>query len=225
MRQSDAIQLLFKDLRIVTNSLILKDYGLIFEEEMQEYFPFKEAIMDWLTELYSSEKYQNLKADQLCLLYENDHPFLFIRDLAHMNSWRNGFQRKQRQDHITGLMFSENPTMALESTLCLCRPSLVLENQSQWFDFKQAMNNLDSYVSDEWEVQAWKGCAFFYLYFYLTGEGQTPERAEVIQLIEPYREAIDYGLYHGDQALRQECGVMTRIFRNNDSMTPVDTLF
>ena len=54
MKQSDAIQFLYKDLKVVTSSLVIPGYVHVFEEELQEYFPFNEAIMEWLTRIYSS---------------------------------------------------------------------------------------------------------------------------------------------------------------------------
>ncbi|MCJ8278035.1 MAG: hypothetical protein HRT44_12835, partial [Bdellovibrionales bacterium] len=129
MKQPDAIQYLYSDLKVVTSELVMPGYVHIFEEEIQDYFPFNEAIMEWLTRLYNSEKYSFLDEEKLCLHFEKDHPFLFVRDLAHMNSWRREFIRKDRRDHITGLMFSGNPIFALEATLCLCRPSRIKDEQ------------------------------------------------------------------------------------------------
>lgn len=225
MKQSDAIQYLYRDLKVVTSSLVLSGYSYIFEEELQEYFPFSESIMEWLTGLYSSEKYSQLDPEKLCLYFEKDHPFLFVRDLAYMNSWRADFHRKERRDHITGLMFSGNPAFALESTLCLCRPSQIKLEQGSWFDFKQAMTNLDAEVDGGWEVDAWKACAYFYLFFYLTEQGQPIQRAELMEVIDPYLPLIEKGCHSENQSLRQECGIITRIFRNDRNSLATDAIF
>ncbi len=224
MKQSDAVQFLFRDLKVVSTDLTLNHYEQVFEEEMQDYFPFNEAIMDWLQELYRSEKYISFDENKLSLYFEKDHPFLFIRDLAHMNCWNMGYHRKDRRDHITGLMFSGNPSFALEATLCLCRPSLVDEKQSQWFDFKQAMTNLELANPSSMDEQAWKACALFYLYFHLSEDGQSVSRQDLIDLLDPYRETIEIALYEGDEALRQECGRITQLIRYRDNSTLMDGL-
>ena len=107
MKQSDAVQFLYRDLKVATSNLVLENYDQVFEEEMREYFPFNDTIMDWLTNLYKSEKYGAFDENKLSLYFEKDHPFLFIRDMAHMNCWNLGYQRADRRDHITGMMFSE----------------------------------------------------------------------------------------------------------------------
>ncbi len=224
MKQSDAIQFLYRDLTVATSNLVLNSYDQVFEEEMQEYFPFNETIMDWLADLYKSEKYSSFDENKLSLYFEKDHPFLFIRDMAHMNCWNLGYQRKDRRDHITGLMFSGNPTYALEATLCLCRPSLINDKQSQWFDFKQAMTNLELTPATDLDAQAWKACGLFYLYFHLSGEGQNINREELLELLSPYMEAIEIAMYEGSEELRQECGRITRMVRFQDSQTLMDGL-
>ena len=191
---------------------------------MREYFPFNDVIMDWLTRLYKSEKYTSFDENKLSLYFEKDHPFLFMRDLAHMNSWNLGYHRKDRRDHITGLMFSENPSFALESTLCLCSPSLVDQEQSQWFDFKQAMTNIELCSNSSLDEQAWKACSLFYLYFHLSDEGQSISRQDLIDLLEPYRETLEIALYEGDQALRQECGIVTQLIRGKSNFSLTDGL-
>lgn len=221
MKQSDAIQFLFRDLQVVTSHLVMPSYELVFEEEMNEYFPFNDTIMEWLTKLYKSEKYSAFDENKLSLYFEKEHPFLFIRDLAHLNSWNLGYRRKDRQDHITGLMFSENHQYSLEATFCLCRPSLVTEPTSQWFDFKQAMNILEFTPKDDVLAQAWKACALYYLYFQLS-DGQPIKRDEIFELVEPYLETIEIALHEGSQSLRQECGRITRSIRCQDSRTLLD---
>lgn len=224
MKQSDAVQFLYRDLKVVTSSLALENYDSVFEEEMREYFPFNETIMDWLTNLYKSEKYGAFDENKLSLYFEKDHPFLFIRDMAHMNCWNLGYKRADRRDHITGLMFSSNPIFALEATLCICRPSLINEKQSTWFDFKQAMTNLETAPTDSVDAQAWKACALFYLYFQLSEDGQSVKREELIELLEPYIETIEIAMYEGSQDLRQECGRITRVIRAEDTQTMLDGL-
>lgn len=222
MKQSDAVQFLYRDLKVVSTDLVLGSYNQVFEEEMQEYFPFSETVMDWLRQLYKSEKYMAFDENKLSLYFEKDHPFLFIRDMAHMNCWNLGYKRADRRDHITGMMFSENRSFALEATLCLCRPSLINETQSQWFDFKQAMTNLELAASSRLDEQAWKACALFYLYFHLSGEGQNIDRMDLLDLLEPYRETIEIAMYEGDQSLRQECGLITSLIRSENSQTLMD---
>ncbi len=222
MKQSDAVQFLFSDLKVVSTHLTLNHYDQVFEDEMREYFPFNETIMDWLTNLYKSEKYSAFDENKLSLYFEKDHPFLFVRDMAHMNCWNMGYQRKDRRDHITGLMFSGNPSFALEATLCLCRPSLVDQEQSQWFDFKQAMTNLELASHSSLDEQAWKACALFYLYFHLSEAGQDISRDDLIDLLEPYRETLEIAIYEGDQFLRQECGLITQLIRQRDNTTLMD---
>lgn len=223
MKQSDAIQFLYRDLQVVTSDLNLESYDVIFEEEMEDYFPFNETIMDWLTKLYQSEKYGAFDEDKLSLYFEKDHPFLFIRDLAHINCWNRGYRRKDRKDHITGLMFSGNPSYALEATLAICRPSLIEESTSQWFDFKQAMANLDYSPQDSVLVQAWKACALYFLYFQLS-QGQPINREELLDLLDPYRESIEIAMYDGNEALRIECGRVTKFLRYDDTKTILDGL-
>ena len=224
MKQSDAVQFLYRDLQVASSHLALSSYDQVFEEEMREYFPFNETIMNWLSELYKSEKYSAFDEDKLSLYFEKDHPFLFVRDMAHMNCWNAGYKRSDRRDHITGLMFSSNPTFALESTLCLCRPSMINEKQSQWFDFKQAMTNLELASTTDLDAQAWKACGLFYLYFHLSDDGQNINREELMDLLEPYMETMEIAMYEGDQALRQECGQVTRMMRFQDSQTMMDGL-
>lgn len=224
MKQSDAVQFLYRDLQIVTSNLSFKDYDLIFEEEMQEYFPFNETIMEWLRKLYASEKYSAFDEHKLSLYYEKDHPFLFIRDLAHMNSWKLGFERQERRDHITGLMFSSNPLYALEATFCLCRPSQIGKEVSSWFDFKQAMTNLEKASPSEWKSQAWKACSMFYLYFHLSQDSDSIDRNDLLELISPYQETLETALIEGGEDLRQECGIITRVVRGQSAQTLLDGL-
>lgn len=224
MKQSGAVQFLYRDLKVVTSRLALENYDSIFEAEMEEYFPFNETIMKWLSELYKSEKYGAFDKNKLSLYFEKDHPFLFIRDMAHMNCWNLGYRRGDRRDHITGLMFSSNPTFALEATLCLCRPSLIDETPSSWFDFKQAMTNLETTAKDNINAQAWKACAMFYLYFQLSQDGQSVSREELLELLEPYLETIEIAILEGNEDLRQECGRITRLIRAQDFQTILDGL-
>lgn len=223
MKQSDAVQFLFRDLKVVTSHLNLSSYEQVFEEEMNEYFPFNETIMEWLTRLYQCEKYSAFDENKLSLYFEKEHPFLFIRDLAHLNCWNLGYKRKDRQDHITGLMFSSNLNYALEATFCLCRPSLVSESTSQWFDFKQAMNILEQAPQNDFNIQAWKACSLYYLYFQLS-EGQTIRRDELFELLEPYIETIEIAIHEGSQSLRQECRRITRAIRYQETRTMLDGL-
>jgi len=224
MKQSDAVQFLYRDLKVVSTHLALDEYDRVFEEEMREYFPFNDTIMEWLQKLYKSEKYGSFDENKLSLYFEKDHPFLFVRDMAHMNCWNMGYKRKDRRDHITGMMFSENPDFALEATLCLCRPSLINEEQSQWFDFKQAMTNLELAPQANHDAQAWKACALFYLYFHLSGSEQSVSREELLELLDPYRETIEIALHEGDEFLRQECGRVTGLMRTQTSQTFMDGL-
>ena len=224
MKQSDAVQFLYRDLKVVTSNLVLDRYDMVFEEEMKEYFPFSDAVMKMLGDLYKSEKYGSFDENKLSLYFEKEHPFLFVRDMAHMNCWNLGYHRKDRRDHITGMMFSENRVVALEATLCLCRPSLIDQTQSQWFDFKQAMTNIEYASPSSLDEQAWKACALYYLYFHLSGDGQNISREELLELIDPYRETIEIALYEGDQVLRQECGRITNFIRNRQTLTLSDRL-
>jgi hypothetical protein len=224
MKQSDAVQFLYRDLQVVTSRLVMDNYDLVFEEEMQEYFPFNDTIMDWLKKLYQSEKYGSFGEKQLSLYYEKEHPFLFIRDLAHINSWNQGYYRKERRDHITGLMFSESRTYALEATYALCKPSMIKEDQSQWFDFKQAMQNLEQAPMSNMDAQAWKACSLFYLYIYLSRDGQEINRQDLIDLLEPYIETLEVALYEGDDTLKQECQLVTQVMRTEDTQTFLDGL-
>lgn len=221
MKQSDAVQFLYRDLKVVTSDLLMDSYDLVFEEEMEEYFPFNANIMEWLGELYKSEKYGAFDESQLSLYYEKEHPFLFIRDLAFMNSWNMGYQRKDRLDHITGLMFSETPTYSVEATLCLCRPSLISEPVSQWFDFKQAMNNLEKIPEDDLFLQAWKACALYYLYFQLS-QGQPIEKNDLNDLLEPYKEAVETARHQGEKELVKECEVIKKFLDSTQLKTTMD---
>ncbi len=223
MKQSDAVQFLYRDLQIVTSHLRVKDYDHLFEEEMREYFPFNDNIMVWLKNLYSSEKYSAFDEEKLSLYYEKEHPFLFIRDLAHMNSWNKGFQSSERKDHITGLMFSSTPQYALEATLCLCRPSLIHLQQSQWFDFKQAMTNLELAAQSDWTQQAWKACALFYLYFHLSDSSDNLFKEELKELVEPYEKTIEMALFEGTPDLKGECLRLSQMLsENTTSKTMLD---
>ncbi len=221
MKQSDAVQFLYRDLKVVTTDLLMDSYAQVFEEEMEEYFPFNSNIMEWLGELYKSEKYGAFSESQLSLYYEKEHPFLFIRDLAFMNSWNMGYRRKDRLDHITGLMFSETPTYSVEATLCLCRPSLIGEPVSQWFDFKQAMNNLEKVPEDDLFLQAWKACALYYLYFQLS-QGQRIEKNDLNDLLEPYTEAIETAWHQGEKELVKECEVIKKFLDSTNLKTTLD---
>lgn len=222
MKQSDAVQFLYRDLQIVSSHLRLKDYDVLFEEEIREYFPFNENIMAWLRGLYAGEKYSAFDEEKLSVYYEKEHPFLFMRDLAHMNNWSAGMNSAERKDHITGLMFSNTPQYALEATLCLCRPSLIHLQQSQWFDFKQAMTNLEYAGSTEWSLQAWKGCALFYLYFHLSEKGSTLFKNEIEELISPYSKALEMGIYGEDDDLRKECTILNKMLAETQSRTLLD---
>lgn len=222
MKQSDAVKFLYRDLEIVSSDLVLKDYDQVFEEEMQEFFPFNETIMDWLVKLYASEKYASFDEHKLSLYYEKDHPFLFIRDLAHINSWNLGHTSVERRDHITGLMFSGTPQYAMEATFAMCRPSRIGEPVSQWFDFKQAMNNAELAPLSDVSAQAWKAGAMFFLYFHLSGDAQNINRDELVELMEPYRETVDIAMHEGDQRLRQELGRITRMLRGDNTQEMLD---
>lgn len=221
MKIAEAAHYLSHDFQVVTQHLCLNDYAPIFEEEMQEYFPFSEDLLGWLKELYCSEKYNSLSPSQLSLLFEKDHPFLFMRDLAHMNSWNLGYRSPLRRDHIAGLMFSSNNTFALEATFCLCRPSLIGEKESQWFDFKQAMTQIEKSIDMDFKVQAWKACALFYLYFHLS-EGQAIDRQELFELLEPYIESIEIAMYEGTPELKKECTLVTKTLQSQNSKTLLD---
>lgn len=221
MKQSDAVQFLYRDLKVVTTHLLLRDYDSVFEEEMEEYFPFNPSIMSWLGELYKSEKYGAFDESQLSLYFEKEHPFLFIRDMAFMNSWNMGYKRKDRMDHITGMMFSENPSYCVEATLCLCRPSLIDEPVSQWFDFKQAMNNLEKVPQDDLFLQAWKACALYYLYFQLS-QGQSIEKSDLLVLLDPYQETIETALYQGEDELIKECRLIKNFLSSKSLKTTLD---
>ncbi len=222
MKQSDAVQFLYRDLKVTTTHLALDSYDQTFEEEMQEYFPFNQTTMDWLGTLYKSEKYGAFDENKLSLYFEKEHPFLFLRDMAHMNCWNMGYHKADRRDHITGLMFSGNATFALEATLCLCRPSLIGAQQSQWFDFKQAMTNLETASQLSLDAQAWKACALVYLYFHLSADGQSVQRDELLELLEPYMETLEIAMYEGSESLRQECGRVTSLVRYQDNQTLMD---
>jgi hypothetical protein len=224
MKQSEAVEFLYRDLQIVTSHLISKNYDQIFEEEMQEYFPFNENIMVWLRELYTSEKYSFLDKNKLSLYYEKEHPFLFVRDLAHMNAWNLGFERKERRDHIAGLMFSSQSTYSLEATFCLCRPSQILKEVSTWFDFKQAMTNLEKVDPAHWHEQAWKACSLFYLYFHLSEESETIKTSEIEELIEPYRNTIEIALIEGNENLKSECLMMKKALGAKSTQALIDEL-
>ena len=112
MKPSYLIQLLYRDFNLVTSELVLPSYDQVFEQEMREYFPFNETIIHWLMDLYGSEKYACFTETNLSFYFEKEHPFLFIRDLAHINGWNMGHRGDERRNHITGLMFSEKPLYA-----------------------------------------------------------------------------------------------------------------
>lgn len=213
MRQCDIIKLLFRDLKDASSELILKDYNNLFESEMKEYFPFSEEILGWLKELYTSEKYNELQGRDRSILLEKAHPFLFVRDLASMNAWQQGFMSDERKDHISGLLFSQTPSLALEATLCLCRMTHQDLKQSSWFDINQAMKNLEYSPNDSHELKAWKGCAYLYLYLALTDSDHLPDRQEVEQLLEPFMESIEYCRRHGSYNLHKQCKIVCNMVR------------
>lgn len=225
MNQTDALQFLYRDLQIVKSNLLIDDYDGLFEQEMQEFFPFSDEVMGWLNDLYSSEKYSSYDDNQLSLYYEKNHPFLFIRDLAHINNWYLGFESKERRDLITGMMFSGTPQYALEATICLCRPSQIRKDVSQWFDFKQAMGNLDFAADMDWSMQAWKACALFYLYFHLSDNIQSVQQDEVKELISPYIETIELAKVDGSDLLKQECAIVEHATTAQNTQHIVDGLF
>jgi len=213
MQQSEALNFLKRDLSIVTSHLHMDDYPQLFEEELQEYFPFNQQILDWLAEIYQSEKYEAFDEDKLSLYYEKKHPFLFIRDLAHMNSWNLGHQDQElRLNHITGLLFSGNSNLAAEATLCLCRPSRIQMPAGSWFDFKQAMANLEHLNESNYRFQSLKAAALFYLYFHLSDEGTAVVAEDLVDLLEPYEEAIERGRLFGTSDLKKECAILARVF-------------
>jgi hypothetical protein len=226
MQQSEALSFLKRDLQIITSQLELGDYPQLFEQELQEYFPFNEQTLDWLSEIYQSEKYEAFDANKLSLYYEQKHPFLFIRDLAHMNSWNQGYQQhSQRRDHITGLLFAGNSQMALEATFCLCRPTRINEPTGTWFDFKQVMENLDHVDESFYNQQALKAGALFYLYFHLSDSSHLIVTQDLVELVSPYREAIERCQLHGSAALKRECELMSQLFRPDQvNRTLLDSL-
>lgn len=213
MQQSEALRFLKRDLTIVTSHLHMKDYPQLFEEELQEYFPFNQQILDWLSEIYQSEKYEAFDEDKLSLYYEKKHPFLFVRDLAHMNSWNMGHQEQVlRLNHITGLLFSGNSNLAAEATVCLCRPSRIKKPAGSWFDFKQAMQNLEHLDESEYRFQSLKASALFYFYFHLSDEGTEIVPEDLVDLLEPYKEAIERGRIWGTPDLKKECETLSQVF-------------
>ncbi len=213
MQQPEALHFLKRDLTIVTSHLHMDNYAQLFEEELQEYFPFNPQILEWLSEIYQSEKYEAFDEDKLSLYYEKKHPFLFVRDLAHMNSWNMGHQDQElRLNHITGLLFSGNTSLAAEATLCLCRPTRIKKNAGSWFDFKQAMQNLEHLDESEYRFQSLKASALFYLYFHLSDEGTEIVTQDLVDLLEPYKEAIERGRIWGAPDLKKECEILVQIF-------------
>lgn len=225
MNQTEVLQFLYRDLQIVKSNLLIDDYDGLFEQEMQEYFPFNDDIMVWLTDLYASEKYSSYDESQLSLYYEKNHPFLFIRDLAHINNWYLGYDAKDRRDHITGMIFSGTPQYALEATICLCRPSQIKKEVSHWFDFKQAMTNLDFAGSMDWSMQAWKVCGLFYLYFHLSDSSQSIQQEDLLELISPYVETIEIAKIEGSHLLKKECAFIEHAITAKNTQHIVDGLF
>ena len=214
MRQCDIIRFLFRDLKESTSNLILGEYPNIFEEEIQEHYPFEEEISKWLLKLYQSEKYNVLEGADRSLLFEKSHPFLFVRDLATLNNWRGGYHNAQRRDQVTGLLFSMTEDIAFETTIALCQPSLVDEPKSKWFDANQAMANLDFNTDDNKTAHAWKACAYYYLYMHFTSKEQPPNGDELAGMLNPFRRAVDYGFYNGDIQLKHQCGIV------NEALAP-----
>ena len=82
-------------------------------------------------------------------------------------------------------------------------PLLIHEKQSQWFDFKQALSNLEAPLTPNPKTQAWRGCALFHLYFHLSQEGQTINLHDLRELLQPYEEAIKAALYQDSQSLQK----------------------
>ena len=223
MDGSKYLQKLKHDFEMATSQLVMPGYPALFEEELSEYFPFSEPIVDLLEKLYQSEKYISLKPSAMSYYLEEEHPFLFLRDLAHINSWNLGLYNKKRLDHIAGLMFSLEPVYAQEATLAICRPSLIDHEVSQWFDFKQAMKLLDVLPNDDVLLQAWKGCANYYLYFQLS-KGHPVLGEDLQTLLEPYVTALEIAMHHGRDDLKSESELVMRSLRQTPNVTLVDSL-
>jgi|GEM_PF-2935972 len=225
MRQCDIIRHLFSDLKESTSQLVLGDYHNLFEKELQEHYPFSPDIENWLIELYKSEKYESLENEDRSLLFEKAHPFLFLRDLATINNWRQGFVGDKRRDQISGLFFSMTPEVALEASLALCQPKFVGESVSPWFDASQVMKNLEFQPGDSLDVDAWRGCAYFYLYMHFTNSEQPPQQDEIYVMMDPFRTALDHGRWKGNKALRAECQKTLRALEPEKFQTMIDRIF
>ena len=224
MRQCDIIRFLFQDLKESTSHLLLGDYHSLFEEEIKEHFPFNDEIQGWLEELYRSEKYNTLEGSDRSLFFEKSHPFLFVRDLATLNNWRMGYFNTQRRDQVTGLLFSMTEETALEATLGLCRPSLVDQKQSQWFDADKAMKNLELSVDGSENLDAWRGCAYYFLYMFFTSRDYPPSQGELRQMLGPFREAVDLELWKEGGSLKKECQIVDRALTSSPYFTVVDSV-
>lgn len=226
MTSEETLTFLKRDLSLVSTDLELEGYEPLFEQEVSEHFPFAPHILQWLADLYSSEKYACFDEDKLSLYYEKKHPFLFVRDLAHINAWNQGYQdHKDRLNHVTGLLYSGEPLLATEATLALCRPSRIQKPCGDWFDFKQAMGNLDFLQEDKPQHQALKASALFYLYFHLSDDEATIFGEDLVELIGPYEEAIASAYYWGSPVLKKECKILMQVFNEKaDKGTLMDAL-
>ena len=66
-----------------------------------------------------------------------------------------------------------------------------------WFDFNQAMGNLDRHCDSGLSSQAQKACALFFLYFHLSEEGQEVQRQDLLDLLSPYMDTLNVVENHG----------------------------
>ena len=224
MRQCDIIRLLFNDLKESTSQLILGDYHDLFEQELQDHYPFNKEIEAWLVSLYQSEKYNTLEGDDRSLFFEKAHPFLFLRDLATLNNWRQGFGDDKRRDQVVGLFFSMTPDIALEASLAICRPSRLGLPVGSWFDAKQVMKNLEFQPDARPDVEAWRGSAFHFLYMFFTSPEQPPKQEELFVMLEPFQKALDFGFYHGGPQLKSECALALKALECQPYETMMDRL-
>lgn len=224
MRECDFIRMLFSDLNEVVQGLALEGYPPLFEEEVQENYPFSVEVKFWLKELYASEKYQTLTGPDRILFFEKSHPFLFLRDLATLHNWNVGYRRAERRDQITGLLFSMTKEVAFEATLALCQPNMVGQPVSQWFDESQILKNLDLDVEGNPTAQAWKACAFYYLYLHFANRAQPPKHGEMLAMLNPFLNALDYGRWQGEERLKKACEQVLSILEPQKYQTLIDAL-
>jgi len=224
MRECDYIRLLFTDLQEITETLVLDDYPPLFEEEVQENFPFSIEVKYWLKELYTSEKYEQLKGGDRILFFEKSHPFLFLRDLATIHNWNAGYRRAERRDQISGLLFSMTKEVAFEATVALCQPNMVGQPVSQWFDEEKVIKNLEWGSSEPSKAMAWKACAYYYLYLHFANSANPPKHDEMMAMLDPFLNALDYGRWQGDQRLKKACEQVLTILEPQKYQTLVDKL-